>query len=554
MSAQRQRLPSTGEDFAGHRIERVLGRGGMGVVYLARHLMLDRERALKLLPPEYAHDDHFRNRFIRESRAAARLEHPNIIPIHEAAEVEGLLFLSMRFVEGSDLKHIIEEGGRLDPRWAMHLLGQVAEGLDAAHASKLVHRDIKPQNILVASGVGSDVNGHVYLLDFGLTKDLSAESQYTRTGTVMGTVHYMAPEQVKGGDVDHRTDIYSLACVMFECLSGAIPYDMDSQWAVMNAHVNEPPPKVSDVRPELPPAIDAVMGRALEKKKDDRFDSAGEFISAARTALGLDAGAETIPSRSGDGDGSGKPSAATVMPGRASASTVAPAAETMPSSESNVPQGETVTGAPAQFQGSTTPPPRSPRPGPVPREGGGRGRMLGLVAVAALIILLGVGALLFLGGGDETSQGSSVGGNGSGGQASEKIRFEPRTTSEPPGQLGDFPDEIDGATRINLISSEGTTDFFAVSYGDVGLGVEITPSPEAAQEECVTVADRLSDTGFQEVSSKSLQGPGGSEVGTATVYRNDQDEEAVCWTNGTMRNLTEGGTAEALELMNALPF
>src|SRR5436190_14504635 len=191
----------------------------MGVVYRAIQIGLDRNVALKVITPQYASDEEFRERFKRESRLAASIEHPNVIPIYEAGESDGVLFLSMRYVDGTDLKSVLEREGTLEPRRAARIVAQVAEALDAAHAAGLVHRDIKPANILMASG------DHVYLTDFGLTKRASSESALTKTGQMVGTVDYVAPEQVEGGRVDARTDVYSLGCVLYHLLTGRVPYD-----------------------------------------------------------------------------------------------------------------------------------------------------------------------------------------------------------------------------------------------------------------------------------------------------------------------------------------
>ncbi len=201
-----------GATFGGYRVESQIGRGGMGVVYRATDLSLERPVALKLIAPDLAEDVSFRERFLREPRLAASLDHPNVIPIYEAGERDGQLYLAMRYVEGSDLKTIIEREGKLEPERALRIVAQVAAALDAAHRRALVHRDVKPANVLV------DEDGHVYLTDFGITKQLGGDS--TDTGRVVGTLDYLAPEQIRGDPVDARTDVYALACVLYQCLSG----------------------------------------------------------------------------------------------------------------------------------------------------------------------------------------------------------------------------------------------------------------------------------------------------------------------------------------------
>jgi class 3 adenylate cyclase len=268
--------------LAGYRIERPLGRGGMGAVYLATHAGLGRKVALKLLAPEVAADARFRQRFITESRLAASLDHPHIVPIYEAGEAEGQLFLAMRYVEGSDLGALIANEGRLDPARAVGLLKGVADALDTAHDRGLIHRDVKPGNILVtAGGRGGE---HAYLADFGLTKHLGSGSGLTRPGQLVGTAHYVAPEQIEGRVVDGRIDVYSLACVLYQCLTGSLPFERDSEMAVLWAHVHTPPPRLSDVRPDLAP-FDDVLATGMAKHPAERFASAGELLATAATTL-----------------------------------------------------------------------------------------------------------------------------------------------------------------------------------------------------------------------------------------------------------------------------
>src|SRR4051794_16841551 len=263
-----------------YRIERYIGRGGMGVVYLAQHQHLGRRVALKLLAPELAGDESFRERFVRESRVAAKVDHPNVIPIYEANEVDGVYFIAMRYVDGVDLREILRTAGPLNLERALGMLTQVGGALDAAHDQGLVHRDVKPGNILVVSG-----SDHCYITDFGLTKAVSSTSGFTATGTVVGTTDYMAPEQIEGKSLDRRTDVYSLGCVFHEMLAGAPPFRRETDMAVMWAHMQEPPPRITQLRPELPAALDPVIATALAKSKDDRFPSASSFAAAARAAI-----------------------------------------------------------------------------------------------------------------------------------------------------------------------------------------------------------------------------------------------------------------------------
>jgi serine/threonine protein kinase len=280
-------MPTIGDQFAGHRIESLLGRGGMGVVYVAEHIGLQRKVALKVLPPELAQDESFRRRFIRESRLAAQLEHPNIVPIHEAGEVEGILYISMRYIRGSDLKILIQSEGALHATRAIFLLGQVANALDEAHSEELVHRDVKSQNILISQPRGRGREA-AYLSDFGLTKHYDSKTGITGTGMMVGTVDYIAPEQLEAGHVDARADVYSLGCVLYECLAGTVPYERPSMPSRMMAHLNAAPPLVTATRIDLSPDIDRVVAMALAKSPSQRYASCGELLEAAAGAVAVD--------------------------------------------------------------------------------------------------------------------------------------------------------------------------------------------------------------------------------------------------------------------------
>ena len=264
-----------GSTFAGYRVDSLAGRGGMGVVYRATDLSLERPVALKLIAPELAEDRRFRDRFLREPKLAASIDHPNVIPIYEAGEHDGQLYLAMRFVEGQDLKTILEREGKLAPQRALDLLGQVAGALDAAHRRALVHRDVKPANVLL------DEDDHVYLTDFGITKQLGGAS--TDTDRVVGTLDYLAPEQIRGDPVDGRTDCYALGCVLYECLSGKAPFRRATEAETLWAHMQEEPAALRGH-----PKLDPVLRKALAKDREDRYGSCAELIDAAAGALGLE--------------------------------------------------------------------------------------------------------------------------------------------------------------------------------------------------------------------------------------------------------------------------
>ena len=272
--------PRVGTELAGYRIESLLGWGGMSVVYLAEDLRLKRSVALKLLAASLAVDESFRDRFLHESELAASIDHPNIIPIYEAGTTDDLLFIAMRYVEGRDLNERLQRG-RLDPADAIGILTQLASALDAAHARGLVHRDVKPSNVLLDTGARPDGSDHVYLADFGLTKRVSEETGIGADGQLMGTIDYVAPEQIAGEEIDGRADVYSLGCVLYECLVGQPPFRRDSDMAVVFAHLETEPPAPSARRPGLPAALDAVIARALAKEPERRYASCREFARAA---------------------------------------------------------------------------------------------------------------------------------------------------------------------------------------------------------------------------------------------------------------------------------
>jgi serine/threonine-protein kinase len=266
-------LPLVGDEFAGYRVRAVLGRGGMSVVYQAENLRLSSVIALKVLAPDLASDDVFRARFLEESRIAASLNHPNVIPIYDMGSQDDLLYIAMRYVSGTDMRQMIKKRGRILPATALFLVGQAARALDAAHRRGLVHRDVKPGNLLIERGADEDDPDHVYLADFGITKHAMSRSGLTSTGQFLGTIDYVAPEQIRGTSVLGLADQYSLGCVLYECLTGRVPFEKDLDAAIIWAHVEETPTMPTILRPELPPQIDEVFGRVLAKRPDERYGS-----------------------------------------------------------------------------------------------------------------------------------------------------------------------------------------------------------------------------------------------------------------------------------------
>ncbi len=269
-------------ELPGYRVEELIGHGGMGVVYLAFDLRLKRRVALKLMTPDLAIDERFRERFARESELVMSLEHPNVVPIHDAGELDGQLYLAMRYVEGTDLRALLRAEGALAPTRAVSIVRQVAHALDAAHARGLVHRDVKPSNVLLDQGE------HVYLADFGLTRRVTDDGARLGDARSVGTPAYLAPEQIEGRPVDGRSDVYSLGCLLYECLTGEPPFVGPSRLAVAWAHLEEDPPSVSARNRRLPQALDAVIQKAMAKEPDERYGTCGELVAAAEAALGID--------------------------------------------------------------------------------------------------------------------------------------------------------------------------------------------------------------------------------------------------------------------------
>ncbi len=434
-----------GSRIAGYLLEEQIGRGGMAVVFRARDERLGRQVALKILSPALSADNAFRQRFIGESRAAAAVDDPHIIPVFEAGEASGVLFIAMRYVPGGDVRTLLDQSGPLPPERAAGILGQVASALDNAHAHGLVHRDVKPANMLLGSVAGPDQPDHIYLSDFGLSKHALASTGLTSTGQFLGTLDYVAPEQIEGRPADGSADQYALACAAFEILSGAPPFRRDQGMAVMYAQVSEPPPALSQRRPGLPPAADAVLARALAKAPADRFGSCREFVAALREAFGL-AARHSGPGHTMTGQPS-RPATEIAMPVSkpqdvppAAAAAVGPAAGAAASGQDQPsaprpPSGKPDTGGPPTaaaevVAGRSTRPgltdPRYRGPGaPGGGSGGGPGGSGGgdsgppgpgrrrsrtaLIAAAVVVVLvLGGGAYALLGRGSGSSGGKTV--------------------------------------------------------------------------------------------------------------------------------------------------
>ncbi len=330
MSLRGSRL-ERGAELGGYRIEQQIGEGGMGIVYRVTNVALGRVYALKVLAPELAEDEYFRQRFQREMRIAASIDHPNVVGIHYAGEQDGFLFLAMDYVHGEDLRRLILRDGALDPPRAVDILTQVAFALDAAHAKGLVHRDIKPGNVLLTISDGKE---RAYLTDFGLAKRSSTLAELTITGSVVGTADYMAPEQVAGDPADARTDIYALGCVFFQMLTGKVPYERESTLATMFAHVNDPPPALEPPLVDEYPEFTPVVQQAMAKKPDDRYQSAGDLARDAAAAL---KGARYRGAPSMVATGEARPAGASPGPDVDERRAATPPAEEVPPAEPGAP-------------------------------------------------------------------------------------------------------------------------------------------------------------------------------------------------------------------------
>jgi tRNA A-37 threonylcarbamoyl transferase component Bud32/DNA-binding beta-propeller fold protein YncE len=272
-----------GTSLGAYYLESVLGRGGMSIVYRADDLRLKRKVALKLLAPELGENDAFRDRFLRESQLAASLDHPNVVPVYEAGEFGQLLYIAMRYVPGTDLRALLRRDGALEPERSLTIVAQLADALDAAHNRELIHRDVKPSNVLVTGEAGHE---HCYLADFGLSTSASDRSAVADPQQVIGTIDYVAPEQIRDEEIDGRADVYSLSCLLYECLSGDVPFRRSSDVAVIYAHLEDAVPSASERQPGLPAEIDDVLRMGMAKNPSERWPTCGALVEAARSGLG----------------------------------------------------------------------------------------------------------------------------------------------------------------------------------------------------------------------------------------------------------------------------
>jgi serine/threonine-protein kinase len=458
-----------GTIFAGHRIEAIAGRGGFGAVYRATHLALDHVVALKVISGERAADETFRDRFKSESRIAVSIRHPNVVAVHHAGEEDGQLFVTMDFIDGSDLRGLLNREGRLTADLAVPIVSQVASALDAAHERGLVHRDIKPGNVLIEGG---EPGNRVFLTDFGLSKRIDASSGVTATGAFVGTLDYVAPEQIKGDRVDARTDVYALGCVLYELLSGEVPFAGEREKvAKMYAHLQEAPPELTDTTPETPGELSEVVERAMAKDPEDRYPSAGDLARAAHAAT--EGRAPSEPERN---VGVGAAAPTQVFAALADPETAEAAAPAAPTEATPPPPPPPESTEALQREPEPTPEASTAREAAPPvkkqRSGPSRGVILGgvaLVAAAAVaFVVLGGG-----GGDDEPSpdtgggkeQSGGAGDNGGGPNVPSAGRVAANISVAP------MPVGIAVGEEAVWVASREGGQFARISAGDVNRTV-----------------------------------------------------------------------------------
>jgi hypothetical protein len=479
---------AAGDVFAGYRIEQRLGRGGMGILYLAVEPGLERRVALKLIAPEAAAEEIFAKRFADESRIAASIEHPNVVPIYAAGEENGVPYIAMRYVAGSDLGRRIAREGRLDPEVAVALIAQVANGLDAIHAAGLVHRDVKPANVLLSGQEGEE---HAYNTDFGVARNVATNSGLTQTGRFVGTLDYVAPEQISGGQVDARVDVYALGCLLFKLLTGEVPFPREGEAARLYAHLNDPPPAPSLYVPAAGMALDDVVARALSKQPGDRYPSAGDLGRAAVAAL---SGAPVAIPEHTVATGA----AATVEP-----ETVAPTEATR----------EPTPAEPTAATGRLDPEPPDDTLTEPAVEGPKRNPLLiagALVAIAAIVV---IGFIV-------TSSGGGGGGDGTtGGDPTTEAPVDTTQKEEKPKPQG-----LSTATLIQRAdeSCETAKDAYKRTTKEFEQTLGVDPESQAGMDEAF--AQRLVEISGQQVKELSALTPSATDAARFNRYLELREE------------------------------
>lgn len=428
--------PERGESRVGsqigpYRLRRLLGKGGMGEVYEAEDTVKDRIVALKLLPESASNDPVFRKRLRREAHSAGRLQEPHVVPIHDYGEVDGMLYVDMRMIDGTDLRKVLKNYGPMTPARAVAIIKQIASALDAAHESGIMHRDVKPENIILTR------DDFAYLVDFGIA-NAATDEKLTELGTAVGTYAYMAPERFTNDEVTYRTDIYALTCVLHECLTGSQPFPGDSVTVVITAHLMQPVPKPSQQRPGIPTAFDAVIARGMAKKPEDRYASAGDLAAAANDALtqrDQDQAATILQRSEAAGTAPPPPPPAWYQTPPPTPPGAHPAAfHTPPPPGGGPPSGPM--GAPSQPSGPpsgpmwATPAPTGPRPAGAPRKG--TPWLPIAAAIAVFVVALGTVGIWFLVKPDDTPSASTTTTTAPSPTTERTTRRPPRTTTPSP--------------------------------------------------------------------------------------------------------------------------
>jgi hypothetical protein len=550
-----------GSTFAGYSIEGVLGRGGMGVVYLAEQPELGRKVAIKVIAPALASDPAYLERFKHESRLAAAIEHPNAIPIYEAGVADGEIpYLVMRYVDGLDLATVIRRQGKLEPARAARIVEQVSGALDEAHAAGLVHRDVKPGNVIVEERRGGE---QAYLTDFGLTKQMDATSGVTATGRWVGTIDYAAPEQIKAGHVDARSDVYALGCVLFIALTGKLPFEREADVAKLYAHINDPPPAPSGVAEGVPPQLDTVVARALEKDPERRFPSAGDLGRAALAAVTRTTVAE--PERTvATGEAAPAPVETAPIP-------LAERPETGPATQPQdaPPDGEVTPGAaatPAAPESEASTGRLAPAPPTQPAAAAGRGGpgrwILAIAGAAALVGLAALGVTQ-LGGDGDGGSGDKGSGGGGGGGAAGGIEFQTFnqatafTVDVPAGWLPNMIErELASATKTELVSPNDDGVATIAQQGERPLDEVVSKALAERQAEADAGGfefDPLSEGEPQTINGHEAilfgyqwKEPG---IGPATAYNYAFNDGGSGWrTRAAVKGKGDASIAEAREI------
>jgi serine/threonine protein kinase len=512
---------AAGDEFAGYRVERRLGRGGMGILYLALEPGLERRVALKLIAPEAAAEDVFARRFAEESRIAASIEHPNVVPIYAAGEEDGVPWIAMRFVSGSDLAVRIVRDRHLEPGHAVRLIAQVGDGLDAIHAAGLVHRDVKPANVLLSGGEGAE---HAYITDFGVARNVATQSGLTQTGRFVGTLDYVAPEQIAGGSVDARVDVYALGCLLFKALTGEVPFPREAEAARLYAHLNDPPPLPSSLVPGVTMALDDVVARALAKEPGDRYPSAGDLGRAAEAAVR--GGTVAIPERTVATGAAATAETATPPPSP-------PTRESEPTREAAPPEPEhhaeakTSAEAAAAATAATRrdrepPPPSDPRRGEGGRTGGGRRPLLLGAGALALVAAVVVAIVLATGGGESGNPPAGADTTVAQTEASGEQTTEKSGEKTQPQEKAREKKQPQTLTARQLIAQgdaicEGSQESFKADHAEFPLG-EDEPDP--------TYSKRLVGISKHAVAELRALDPPASLRGAYLAYLKAQEEVA----------------------------